>query len=302
VSRRRPIAALALACLPLAAPLAAQVPHLDPLPWPDAADTLTARTLEVSWDRFDDGRNGWAADRVGLAGLLSAGGRARLFLRMHFLNLDTAERTALERWPQLAGEDADEGWPGESQVAGFGRPEVGLIGPLRLPLLGTGRYGLALGLPVGRDQLYPLSAASMPFRLAWRRDLSPGGSWRAAITGELLQHMDSAREYLEADAFASGHVLSGELGLRGGSRRGLLLCWRETRVEGRTSSLAGLWAWLPWGERHALGLAVQRELGGTAGRPFETLVTLTWRLVAAPPEETAPAPAAGRGAPGRGSP
>jgi hypothetical protein len=296
VSRARPIAALVLACLPLAAPLAAQVPHLDPLPWPDVADTLAARALEVSWDRFDDGESGWSADRVGLTGLLAAGGRARLFLRMHSLGLDTADRPVLARWPQLAGEDADEGWPGESQVAGFGRPEVGLIGPLRLPLLGDGRYALALGLPVGRDQLYPLAAASMPFRLAWRRDLALGGAWRAALTGELLQHMDSAREYLEADAFASGHVLSGELGLRAGARRGFLLCWRETRVEGRTSSLAGLRAWLPWGERHALGLAVQRELGGTAGRPFGTLVTVTWRLVSAPSEEAAPAPAAGRGA------
>jgi hypothetical protein len=276
---------LPLLTLPLLWPVSttrAQIPFLDPLPWSAAADTLGQRALEVSWDRFDDERVHWSADRVGLTGLLAMGERAHLFLRMHFLTLDTADRPALVRWPALRGEQADPGWPHEAQVDGFGRPEIGVIGLLRLPLLGPGRYALALGLPSGRDQLYPLSAASMPLRLAWRRDLGGGSPWQLSLAVEVLQHLDSAHEFLEPAAFPSGVIYSAALGWGHGSHRRLELGWRESRLEGRRSALLGLQGWLPWGERNACGIAVQRELAGSANRPFGTQFSIAWRLISAP--------------------
>jgi len=272
--------------LPWSLPAArAQIPYLDPLPWSAAADTSGRRSLEVSWDRFDDQEFHWSADRVGLTGLLASGEHTRLFLRMHYLSLDTDGHPALGRWPSLRGEDADPGWPDEAQIVGFGRPEIGLLGRLRLPLLGPGRYGLALGLPIGRDQLYPLSDASMPLRLAWRRELGGGSPWRLSLTVQGLQHMDSAHDFLEPAAFPSGVIYSGAVGWRRGPHRGLELSWRESHLEGRRSALLGLQGWLPWGDRNALGIAVRRELAGSAERPFGTQVTLAWRLVSAPAPE-----------------
>ena len=141
--------------------LRGQVHQLEPLPWAAMADTSGRRGAAVSWQHHLDPVTEWRADRLGLTLTYPVGVRSVVFVRGGFWRLDTAARRALTRWPRLllTGQEADgePGWPFESTVTGFDRPEVGVLMPLGLPLLGEGGLGFLAGLPIGHDRpAFPL--------------------------------------------------------------------------------------------------------------------------------------------------
>jgi hypothetical protein len=265
----------------------AQVPYLDPLPGLARADTSSGRALIFQYDRFDDEATGWSADRFGLTGLVAAGLRSRFFVRAHYLSFDTGQLDLLERWPQLAGE-VPEGWPGEHRLVGWTRPDVGLLGDLRASAVGEIEYGLAVGLPIGRDELYPLTAASMPVRLFLGKWVTLSGPWRTRLGLGRIWHLDSGRDLLQPGAFPSGAILDGALSWQPATRRSATLFWHEEFLDGHRSTRAGCQIWWPYAGEHALGLCWQRELAGRVDRPFASLLTLSWYLHANAAAEPAP--------------
>jgi hypothetical protein len=264
----------------------AQVPYLDPLPFYARSDTAAGRILVVSYDRFDDEISHWAADRVGLTGILATGRRSCLFVRAHYLAFDSGELSTLQRWPQLADE-APSDWPGEHRMVGWTRPEVGVLAQLALPGLGETECVLAAALPVGRDELYPLSAASLPLRLLLGKSLVTAASWQAHLAAGQIIHLDSSRQWLQPEAFPSGTVLAVRCQWRPQGPRSVsvALSLQEELLGDRRSTNLGCQVWWPYGLQHAIGLSVQRELAGRAERSFGSLVTLSWRLQASADEE-----------------
>ncbi len=259
-------------------PASAAVPYLDPFPWEVAPDSAAVRTLLVHGDRFDDETTCWTANRVGVTGALPVGTRSLFFFRAYFMAFHTSNLPALERWPSLAGEDVPDGWPHERRINSFVRPELGLLGEIGLPGLGRTRFGLACGLPVGRDDLYPFTAASIPCRLELRKDISLATGWRLALEAGRLFHLDSAHEYLTPEAFPGGVRLGAGAAWRSGPGRSLGLAIGHESLDGGRSTRLSLHWWLPWGGRNGFGLILGRELTGPADRPFATQLTLVWRL------------------------
>jgi hypothetical protein len=253
----------------------AQIPYLDPLPWSALADSVQGPALLMHYDRFDDEKYNWIGNRLGLTSLLPSGGESCLFLRAYYLALDSGQTPVLGRWPDLAGEDA-AGWPGESRTAGWVRPEFGLLSWIRMPVLGRAQWGFAVALPVGRDELYPLTAASMPVRANLRKVFA-WGAWSLTAGAGYVQHLDSGRSYLKSGAFPSGPASEAALTWHPHSLGVMALTWAGEDLEGHHSSRLGCQWWIPYRERHAMGLAVQREVAGAVDRPFATQVTLVWR-------------------------
>ena len=263
----------------------AQLPHLDPVPWLAPGDSLSGRSLLLQWDRFDDERFHWQANRLGLTGLLSTGNRSRIFFRMHYLAFTAGDSSSLARWPHLVGEDADEDWPAESQLVGWGRPEVGLVTQLGLPLLGWTQCAIALGLPVGRDQLYPFSAASVPVRLYLRKELRLTGGWHLGLVAGRILHLDSGRDFLDPAAFPSGHDLVVDLRWQYAAGRALTWWLSEERAGDGRSTRLGCQFWIPSGSRASFVLGCQREVAGYIDRPFATQISLGWQLTGAPAKD-----------------
>jgi hypothetical protein len=265
----------------------AQVPYLDPLPWFALPDSAAGQALLFHYDRFDDEKFNWTANRFGMTGVLPAGRQSCFFVRAHYLIFDTDKLAVLDRWPDAAGEDA-EGWPGERRIVGWVRPEFGLLTHWSPPLLGRLKLGLSAALPVGRDELYPFTAASMPLRVNLRKVWQLSSAWGATLGTGYVQHLDSGRAFLDPAAFPSGQSTVAGLTWHHGSGASLDISWRQEFLDDRrTTRLAGH-CWLPYRERHALGLIVQREMAGAVHRPYATLVGLVWRLNASGSQPTPP--------------
>lgn len=278
----------------LAAPggVRAQLPHLDALPWPSPADSLSRLSFVVEGDRFLDKASDWSVNRLMLTATIPAGQRAAWFVRMPYLTFDSAGLSAAERWPHTVGEDQEPGWPHGSRLDGFGQIEVGAVGRARLPLVGPSRYGLALGLPTGQNGLYPWSSTSLPLRLQVQRLVVPGRVWSFWLGGGFLAHMDASGDDLSDAAFPGGWQADAELAaaLPGGRLWRFGTCWQDR--EGRTSLLASAEAQFPWAVGGAVGLRVARELADAADRPAQWYFTAIWRFdaVGAPagPDEPSP--------------
>jgi hypothetical protein len=282
-----------LSLLPAARDAAAQVHHLDDLPWYTQADTLGRGGLAITYDQFRNGDTGWRTDRVGLMAHLGIGEHGVFYARVHFMRFDTAGYGVLARWPDLAypGDEEGEGavdptWPFESMIVGFSQPELGLMAPLA-----TGQLGFAVGLPVGRDELYPMSSASLPLWLDWRRPLDPAGPFQGAVRVGVEHTFDSGREYLTADAFPGGFRYGAEAGLRWTSGHELLLDWSARELsDGRHIRRLRLTGLVPLGDRNVLALQLSRDLGGRADRYATWIASVAWRLPsrgADPDEESA---------------
>lgn len=306
--RRRAVPAACLLTAALlvfgAAEATAQIHHLDEFPWYTVTDSLARRGVVLRYDQFRDQPTGWRTDRLGAILHTAVGRFGVVFVQADFLRFDTAGLSVLDRWPQLAQPD-DEGnvdtdWPRETIVGGFGRPEVGLLAPLALPLVGAGHLGILAGLPVGRDELYPMSSASLPLRLDWRRPLGRPGGLVGAVRIGYERTFDSGRDFLTADAFPGGLRYGLELGLVTKPDRGLTLAWSARELSGgHHSRRAGVSGWLPLGEGHALQLQLARELGGRNDRYATWIAGISWRLRSPrSADESEPAPR-GQNAPER---
>lgn len=267
----------------------AQIPHLDAIPWFTSADSTSRLALVVEINRFHDPKFDWNVSRVLLTAVLPAGDDATFFLRLPHLTFDTGNTTVAQRWPWVIGEEGQNGWPHEKRVASFGQIEVGVTGPMSLPLTGGVDYALALGLPSGSDRVYPFSSTSLPLRLEFKKIVPLGGRTHLGLVAGYLSNMDSGRNNLTSDAFPSGYHLGASVDFyRGrGSRLGVTYDYQDRKS--RLSQLAGVQWWLPWGDSGSLGIKVARELQGTLDRPAAWYFTLGWRFDSAGYRLSAPA-------------
>lgn len=262
-------------------PAAAQLLHLDPIPYTTPADSTSRLALVVDLDRFDDSKFGWNLNRILLTVVLPAGDAGTFFLRLPHLTFHTGEVSLGNRWPWVIGEEHrlnQDGWPNDKRLTGFGKIEIGATGPLVLPFVRGVDYGLALGLPTSNDRLYPYSSRSIPFRLGLRKPLVMGGGWQAGLSAGYLIHADSGGDDLDPFAFPSGHNFGASLAHYVGRGARWELTWDLRNESGRRSQLVGAQAWVPWSSDGSVGLKVAREIQGSLDRPAEWYFTLSFRF------------------------
>ena len=272
----------------VAAPASAQLMVFDEIPWQTPADSTSCLAMILQLDHRIDDKYDWRINRLLLTGLLPAGEQGAYFLRLPVASFDAGTTPLLQRWPWLRGENADlpADWPQESQVFEIAQPEIGVTGPVALPGLGPCHYGVALGLPVGNDRLYPVASKSLPLRLELRRLLPVSPLGRLAVTAGYLLHMDSAGDDLDATAaFPSGYHLGlawrHALGMRGHWS----LVWDGHQRDGRRLQQVGARIAVPWRDVGTWGLQVSREIQGSLDRSAAWLVSLTWRFDSRPDGE-----------------
>ena len=278
---------MTLAGLLAAASATAQVHHLEDIPWHAGADSVSRRGAVISYHQYRDSHTGWRTDRLGLTFHLAVGEQAVFFMRGGFVRFDNAGLSSLDRWPWLPheGDDSQLGddWPGETMVNGFDRPEVGLVMPLALPWLGDGDLGFMAGLPVGRDELYPMSAACLPLAVDWRREVTAPGGVRGAVRAGFEHTYDSGREYLSPAAFPAGFRYGVELHVGPMDGRRLTLEWLARELDdGRHVRRARATALLPLDQGHVLAVELARDLGGRDQRYATWIAGVSWRLRALP--------------------
>ncbi len=268
------LAALSALCLTAAEAPGRLLVH-EPPPWLALEPSAGGRQLRVTLFRFDDARTGWRGRGLSVCGVLAAGGRGAVFLRLPYLGLDTGAARHFARWPELAGEALPEGWPGESINAGFGAPEIGYASALSLPLIGAMQAAVTGGLPIGRDALYPFSSTSMPVRLQLRKQVALGAAWRAALLTGRTMSIDSARDRFDAAAYPSTLIVGAGLELNHGARRGGALDWRGEQSSHAVSSRLSLCWRFPAGPQSSLELRAEREFAGADERACDSQVAVT---------------------------
>jgi len=261
-----------------AVPARAQLMHLDPLPFFTPADSTSRLALVVDLDRFTDRKFDWNLNRIMLTAVIPAGDDAAFFLRLPHQTFDRGETSVRSRWPWAMGPDGQDGWPNESRTSGFGKLEIGVTGPVVLPVLRGMDFGLALGLPSGSDRVYPFSSQSIPLRLQLRKPVVLRAGLQAGFKAGYLVHLDSGKDFLDATAFPSGYQLGASLAGYGGRGSSWHLTWDYRNEDGRKSQLVGVQGWIPWTDDGALGLKVAREIQGTLDGPAEWYFTLSWRF------------------------
>lgn len=257
-------------CGPVA-PAAAQVHELDPVPWSALADSTSRAGVAMSWDLKLGGEQRWRGQRLGLELRVPVGAAGMLFLRGHHVRLETGNGSALERWPSLRAEDLSDGdvagWPGEDLVEDFGQPEVGLLIPLPVPLLGPGDGAVTVRLPFGKEELYPIESRALVLRFEWRRrGIAIGPLGLSGWIGRESAY-DASGDVFVAEAFPGGWRYGVDLGLPSSRSRGLSLGWQARELANdRHQRRAVAEAWVEIPGRHRLRLAAVRELGVTAHR------------------------------------
>jgi hypothetical protein len=281
---RRPVVCARL-LLPLAVPVAAAAaaPWAEPLPW-EALTGDTGFTFDAQ--RFDDPDSGWQVDAFGMTSVVSQGAANRVYVRWRHLTFHTGGRSVLERWPAAAppvaeGGEPDLAWPGETVVAGWGRPELGLLAPLSLPLLGDSAFCGEVALPFARNALYPFAARSATVRLALRRAFRLGGRLDAAVICEQVFNMSAAGEDLGDAAFPDPTAWGASLNWTLPRNAALTLSARDDGAAGHRRLRLALA--LPWGEGRGLTLGVMRGLGDTADRLFATRAAVAVTFALSPP-------------------
>ncbi|MBC8424181.1 hypothetical protein H8E07_08670 [bacterium] len=289
---RRHAAACACAFLTLATLLPAAVmaaaPWAEPLPW-EAVTGDTGFTFDVQ--RFDDPDSGWQVDAFGMTSVMHQGEVNRVYVRWRHLDFHTAGRSALARWPEAVppvadGETPDLSWPGEHSVAGWGRPELGLLAPLSLPLIGDSLFGGEVALPFARNALYPFAARSTSLRLALRRVFRLGERLTGALVCERVLNMSAAGEDLADEAFADLTVWGGSLAWRPARSADLRLSARDAGPgECRRLRLS---LTVPWGEGRGFTLGLMRGLADAEDRLFATQVTVAVSIALDTPSADAP--------------
>ncbi len=263
----------------------AQIPFSDRPFWYTQIDSTSQRAVVFSWDRFFDEQTDWVCNRMGISGILPTGDYGIFFLRMHWVSFDSGDLQALDRWPDLRAESAvapEEpdayDWPYERRMVGYGRPDLGLINRLRLPLLSEFQYGIALGLPVGRDRLYPFSAADIPIQCELRKQLSLDSHRQLTLLYGWIKDIDSSRDFWQPEAFPAGTRYGARFAWRFGPRRLVAVSLIEESFPEMRSSRLGFRYEMPTGDRHSFAIDCEREIIGTLYRPAATYVRLLWCL------------------------
>lgn len=266
---------VAAAAVVLAATAAgARAPLVDPIPWDALIDDPG---VDFHAERFDDSDSGWSADRIGLRITRKAGASSILLLHFDYVSFRTGGSMLLERWPELAGEEASAGWPGESRVSGWVRPGFGLIGRISPPLIGGSNFALGLDLPLGKDSLYPFGGRSIPLRLHLLRPVRLGGGLELSVGAGAVLHVDSPGDELSGDAFGSVTILEGGLSWRSGGRR-LRLAFESASGDGVESRALSLTGSIPSGDSGRFRIGVAGDLAGAEDRIWSTRFILGWTI------------------------
>lgn len=273
------------ALLAVCDPAAAQLPRFEPLPSWSPADTTARLDMHVALDRFGDGRSGWTADRLLVDARLPFGRRGCLFLRLPCLRFDAASQPAAMRWPGILGPAAGAGWPGESVVTGVGQLEIGAVGPLALPGLGSCQLAVACGVPLGHGRFYPFSTSGLPLRLGLTRWLPLAGPWSCGVGGVLVLHGGQGDDVLDASAFPDGRHLALTV-----ARPFLRAAWEARERAGRREQVVSVEGSLAWGAAERVGLRAEREITGSADRAAAWSAGVFWRLGPRPVGRTAAGP------------
>ena len=269
----------------------AQLPHLDPLPHFTPADSTSRLAAIFELDRNEDPEFDWSLNRLMVTAILPAGGRAAWFLRLPVMTFDTGQVPVADRWPWVIGDGVAPGWPHESIISGFGQIEVGATGPVGFWFFKEWRYGVGLGLPTGRNDLYPWSAGGMPLRLELRPGWALGGGKYLWLRGQAILHADATGNDLAPEAFPNGAQLGAEFAWYLGRGHRWTVGYDRDRREGRRSQMVTLAAWFPWTEKASVGLRVRAELQGTLDRPALWYFTLAFRFDGRRQTESEPPPA-----------
>jgi hypothetical protein len=263
----------------------AQVHHLQDIPWHVVGGESRRLGVELTWVQYREPRYRWHADRVGIGFYIPLGGRGCFFLREDYMRFDTAGRSVFDRWPMARSADLEEpdpgdsDWPYESIINGFGRPEIGLVLPLNVPLLGHGHLGMRGGLPIGTNRLYPLSAGCLPLSADWRASRRISGFLEAAARIGYERTFASSGDELHESAFPQGWRYGFEIGTRVDRSRGVSISWSARELEGgRHLRRLALGGWLPLGQGHKVRLLAVRDLGDPVHRLSTWTVGLTWHL------------------------
>ena len=255
-----------------------QLTYLDDIPWFAEADSTSRLAFVAEVNRFEDAKYDWSVSRLHVCAVLPAGDHSVFFLRMSHLSFDTGGLLPVERWPWIRGQEENFQWSPEKTISSFGQPEVGATGPVAIPGFTGWHYGLALGLPVGTDRLYPFASVSLPLRVALRRVFSLRPGLQLGLTGGYLMNMDSGQDLLDADAFPNGWELGAVLNRYRGRGSRYALAYDLKNRDGRVSQLLGVRVWLPWTADGSVGIKVARELQGTLHGPAAWYFTLAWRF------------------------
>jgi len=260
-------------CLCIPASLEAAAPWAEPLPW-DALDTDPG--FAFGFQRFDDTTSNWQVDAFTLMSVVRQGTANRLYLRWRHLDFNTGGLPLFTRWPDVApslegDEEPDPDWPGETGIAGWGRPELGLLAPVNLPLLGASVFCGEVALPFASNDLYPFAARSVTLRIGLQRPIVLRDDFTLALRGEQVLNASAAGEDFAEEAFPAQTVW------------GAGLDWRFSmdsilRLEGRTTSDAEsrrlrLTLQLPLGDYRRLAVGVMHSLADEADRLFETRIS-----------------------------
>lgn len=256
----------------------AQLPHLDPMPHFTPADSTSRLAGIFEIDRNEDPEFGWSLNRFMATAILPAGSSAAWFLRLPVMTFDTGDVAVRQRWPWILGEEADEGWPNEKIVSGFGQIEVGVTGPMGFWFFEKWRYGVGLGLPTARNDIYPWAAGGMPFRFELRPGWDLHGGRYLWLRGGVVLHADATGNELDPTAFPDGFQLGAEFAWYLDRGRRWTVGYDYDNREGRRSQLVTLAAWFPWSDLASVGLRVRAELQGTLDRPALWYFTLGFRF------------------------
>jgi hypothetical protein len=278
----------ALLVLTSSAAYAATSPWTEPLPW-TALDAEPAFVAGLT--RLEDDVSGWRIDAAEIMHIGVRGEKSRWFLRWTHLAFSTSGNTALVRWPELAGGDAGPDWPGESRIAGWGRPEIGLLDRAHLPGLGEAELGFAASLPFAANALYPFAASCTTLRAHLRRGFALGGGLR--VVGEVgrVIHTGAAGDELHDDAFGSRTLLGGGLEWRGATAACSL---GMSRLGDDAERLAGGLD-LSLGDGVGLRIEAARDLAAADDRQYRTRIGVSLRIRGlGGPDGGGPAPAGGR--------
>lgn len=280
------ILAPALLAAAFAVPASAFDLWTDDAPW-TMIDAPAA--LGVDADVLDDPSSGWHVSAGTLTATLDRVPGRTAYLRWSHVSAFRPGGALAGRWPGLLAAEMDSAaavvWPGEERVAGWGRPEVGVVGRLRLPLLGASAYAASVWLPLTDDALYPFAARALSLRLSLRRVAALGGGLALGATAGHTLSTGMADDVLVGDAFAGGNEAALDLSWRRGGAR-LAAGYRFGRT-GQTGPRAELS--LPAGPGRAR-LLLERNDAGADARLYRTRVRLGWSLPLPPAEESTDEP------------
>jgi len=277
--RRRPAGLCAVSCLIVAiciclpASLQAAASWAEPLPW----DTLgTDPGFTFGFQRFDDTTSNWQVDAFTLMSVVRQGAANRFYLRWRHLDFNTGGVPLFTRWPDVApslegDEEPDPDWPGETGIAGWGRPELGLLAPIELPLLGASVFCGEIALPFASNDLYPFAARSVTIRFGLQRSIALRENFTLALRGEQLLNTDAAGEDLSGEAFPAQTAWGAGLDWRLSGERALRLEGLST-LDAESGRLR-LTLQLPLGDDRRLAVGVMHSLADEADRLFETRIS-----------------------------